>query len=83
MTRMRRPTRQVEAQDVAPKASVAAELEILRLGAQGDGVAEGPAFVPFTLPGERVAAQVAGERGELTALLRASASPIWPAFHAR
>jgi 23S rRNA (uracil1939-C5)-methyltransferase len=33
------------------------EVEITRLGAQGDGVAErpdGPIFVPFTLPGERV-----------------------------
>jgi 23S rRNA (uracil1939-C5)-methyltransferase len=33
------------------------EIEISRLGAQGDGVAEGPEgpiFVPFTLPGERV-----------------------------
>lgn len=33
------------------------EVEIGRLGAQGDGVAEGPdgsIFVPFTLPGERV-----------------------------
>lgn len=35
-----------------------AELEIVRLGAQGDGIAEttegGPRFVPFALPGERV-----------------------------
>src|SRR5690242_1123200 len=33
------------------------EIEITRLGAQGDAVAErpdGPIFVPFTLPGERV-----------------------------
>jgi 23S rRNA (uracil1939-C5)-methyltransferase len=33
------------------------EVEIARLGAQGDGVADGPGgpiFVPFTLPGERV-----------------------------
>jgi 23S rRNA (uracil1939-C5)-methyltransferase len=33
------------------------EVEITRLGAQGDAVAErpdGPIFVPFTLPGERV-----------------------------
>jgi 23S rRNA (uracil1939-C5)-methyltransferase len=40
------------------------EVEITRLGAQGDGVADGPAgpiFVPFTLPGERV--RVAGVCG--------------------
>ncbi|PPD27640.1 MAG: (uracil-5)-methyltransferase [Hyphomicrobium sp.] len=33
-----------------------AEVEIVRLGAQGDGIAEmagGPIFVPFALPGER------------------------------
>jgi 23S rRNA (uracil1939-C5)-methyltransferase len=33
------------------------EVEIARLGAQADGVADGPGgpiFVPFTLPGERV-----------------------------
>jgi len=38
------------------------ELIIDRLGAQGDGIAEtpaGPLFVPFTLPGERVRAEVA------------------------
>ena len=41
----------------------AAEIEIVRLGAQGDGIAEtaegGPRFVPFALPGERV--RVAGD----------------------
>ena len=39
-------------------AGEAAEVEIVRLGAQGDGVAEAadgrPRFVPFALPGERV-----------------------------
>ncbi|MDJ0512021.1 MAG: class I SAM-dependent RNA methyltransferase [Methyloceanibacter sp.] len=37
------------------------ELTIERLGAQGDGIAEtvnGPVFVPFTLPGERVGATI-------------------------
>jgi 23S rRNA (uracil1939-C5)-methyltransferase len=41
------------------------EVEIERLGAQGDGVAEGPEgpiFVPFTLPGERV--RIAVEPGK-------------------
>jgi 23S rRNA (uracil1939-C5)-methyltransferase len=36
---------------------VTIELDIARLGAQGDGIAEtgsGPRFVPFALPGERV-----------------------------
>jgi 23S rRNA (uracil1939-C5)-methyltransferase len=39
-------------------ADEAAEVEIVRLGAQGDGIAEAPdghpRFVPFALPGERV-----------------------------
>ncbi len=39
------------------------ELDIARLGAQGDGIAEtsnGPRYVPFALPGERV--RLAGKR---------------------
>ena len=48
------------------------ELVIGRVGAQGDGVAEGPVYVPFTLPGERVLARVQAGRGELAELLTAS-----------
>lgn len=60
----------------------AVELEIVRLGAQGDGVAEGPAgavYVPFTLPGERVSAEIAGERGRLIEVLQPSPGRIAPA----
>lgn len=45
------------------------ELEIARLGAQGDGVAEGPdgpIFVPFTLPGERARVAIDGESDHAT-----------------
>src|SRR5437762_1095488 len=43
-----------------PAAAVARELVIEGVGAQGDGVAAGPTYVPLTLPGERVrAARVA------------------------
>ena len=38
-------------------AGEAGEFDIIRLGAQGDGIADapdGPRFVPFALPGERV-----------------------------
>ncbi len=58
------------------------ELTVGRLGAQGDGVAEtgeGPIFVPFALPGERVVADVEKGRGTLLDLLRRSperAEPI-------
>jgi 23S rRNA (uracil1939-C5)-methyltransferase len=42
------------------------------VGGEGDGVAPGPVFVPFTLPGERVRASGAGERRELLAVLAES-----------
>ena len=48
------------------------ELKILRVGAQGDGVAEGPVYAPFTLPGERVRAKVQAGRGELVEVLSPS-----------
>ena len=57
------------------------ELDIVRLGAQGDGIAEtasGPVYVPGTLPGERVAAAVGGERGRLLEILRPSADRVAP-----
>lgn len=57
------------------------ELRIVRLGAQGDGVAdrEGhPVFVPFTLPGEHVLADVSGERGRLVRILEPSAERVEP-----
>jgi 23S rRNA (uracil1939-C5)-methyltransferase len=50
------------------------ELDVLieTVGAQGDGVAAGPIFVPLTLPGERVRARVHKDRGEMEAVLTAS-----------
>ncbi|MDB5437010.1 MAG: methyltransferase, TrmA family, partial [Phenylobacterium sp.] len=48
------------------------ELVIEAVGGEGDGVAPGPAFVPFTLPGERVLATGAGERRELLQVLQPS-----------
>jgi 23S rRNA (uracil1939-C5)-methyltransferase len=63
------------------------EVEIARLGAQG-GVAEGsngPLYVPFALPGERVRVAVApaDDRAELLAVLRPSpdrVEPVCPHF---
>jgi 23S rRNA (uracil1939-C5)-methyltransferase len=59
------------------------EVEIGRLGAQGDGVVEGPdgaIFVPFALPGERVRIAVEPEtdRGDLLDVLTPSADRIEP-----
>ncbi|PSJ62538.1 class I SAM-dependent RNA methyltransferase [Kumtagia ephedrae] len=50
-------------------------LTIDRLGAQGDGVFEtgqGPVYIPFALPGERVNAAVEGQRGTLLSVLEPS-----------
>jgi 23S rRNA (uracil1939-C5)-methyltransferase len=64
------------------------EIEISRLGAQGDGVAEdpeGPIFVPFTLPGERVKVAVDPEsdHARLVEILEPSrkrVAPVCPHF---
>jgi len=64
------------------------EVEIERLGAQGDGVAEGPEgpiFVPFTLPGERVrvVAETGSDHAGLLEVLETSPdriAPICPHF---
>jgi 23S rRNA (uracil1939-C5)-methyltransferase len=54
------------------------EVKIEAIGGQGDGTAAGPAFVPLTLPGERVTARMDGSRGELLELLEASSDRVTP-----
>ncbi len=57
------------------------ELRIDRVGAQGDGVAEhegSQVFVPLTLAGERVRAEVNGERGRLMSVLQESPDRVVP-----
>lgn len=52
-----------------------AVVTIETLGHRGDGVAQsvgGPVYVPFTLPGERVAVDLAGDRGKLVEVLEPS-----------
>jgi 23S rRNA (uracil1939-C5)-methyltransferase len=56
-------------------------LDIARLGAQGDGVSDtpsGPVFVPYALSGERVQADVHGERARLIAVMTPSPDRIAP-----
>ncbi len=53
-------------------------VEIASVGAQGDGVGADGAFVPFTLPGERVRAHVDGDRGEALEVLRQSLERVAP-----
>ncbi|MDE2486820.1 MAG: class I SAM-dependent RNA methyltransferase [Alphaproteobacteria bacterium] len=61
-----------------PPAGPPVELTITAMGGEGDGVAEGPVFVAFTLPGERVVAKGAGERRSLVEVLRPSAERVEP-----
>jgi 23S rRNA (uracil1939-C5)-methyltransferase len=64
--------------DTKPPPGPPVELIIESVGGEGDGVAAGPVFVPFTLPGERVRAQGAGERRELLEVLQPSAERVAP-----
>jgi len=59
---------------LAPPPAPSTELDVLieSVGAQGDGVAAGPIYVPLTLPGERVRARVHKDRGDLEAVLATS-----------
>lgn len=58
------------------------DIEITRVGAQGDGMGEGPGgglvYAPLTLPGERARLHGQGERAELVEVLRASAERVDP-----
>jgi 23S rRNA (uracil1939-C5)-methyltransferase len=53
-------------------------LKVKFVGAQGDGVAEGPVFVPLTLPGETASVQRSGNRAELLEILEKSAERVAP-----
>ena len=54
------------------------EFHIDAVGAQGDGLAPGPVFIPLTLPGERVLSEVKGGRGEAVEIVQASAERVLP-----
>ncbi|HEY1753238.1 MAG TPA: class I SAM-dependent RNA methyltransferase [Caulobacteraceae bacterium] len=54
------------------------DLLVERLGAQGDGIAAGPVYAPLTLPGERVRAEVAGDRAEQVEVLAPSPERVAP-----
>ena len=61
-----------------PSAPSLRDILIDHLGAQGDGVAAGPVYAPFTLPGEVVRARVDGGRAEAIEILQPSADRIVP-----
>ncbi len=54
------------------------EVVIEAMGGEGDGIAKGPLYVPFTLPGERARVTGGGERRELDAVLETSPQRIEP-----
>lgn len=65
------------------------EVEVLRMGAQGDGVCRTDSgqtvFAPLVLPGERVRLRISGQRGEVEQMLKPSderVNPICPHFGA-
>src|SRR5215831_3814876 len=70
-----------------PAPGTIVETTIERLGARGDGVAvlyEGPLYVPYALPGERVRARLGAPRGDgrvaaLETLLAAAPGRVAPA----
>lgn len=56
-------------------------LQIEKLGAQGDGVAQtarGPVYVPFALPGETVTVEMKGQRARLISVEEASSLRVPP-----
>ena len=56
-------------------------LDIVRLGAQGDGIAEtpsGPVYVPYALPGEQVLVEQRGDRARLVAVVSAGPDRVAP-----
>ena len=56
-----------------PAAPEVRDLDIVSVGARGDGLAEpGPIYAPFTLPGERIRAKIVGDRAEMLEILAAS-----------
>ncbi len=54
------------------------EIDIKRLGLHGDGIADGPVFVPLTLPGERVSGEIDGNRLKDMRIIEPSGDRVKP-----
>ncbi len=66
--------------DVRPKRDAGPPVEVVieQVGGEGDGVAAGPIFAPYTLPGERVLFAGSGDRRDLVEVLEASPDRVTP-----
>ena len=62
----------------SPPSPALQTLRIETVGAQGDGLAAGPVYVPLTLPGELVSASVSGDRAEMAEVLEPSPDRVAP-----
>jgi 23S rRNA (uracil1939-C5)-methyltransferase len=79
--RRSRPVRPSRPAPVGPPV----ETTIEAVGGEGDGIAPGPLYAPFTLPGERVRLDAGGDRRQVLEILEASpqrVEPPCPHFHA-
>ena len=77
--RRHRPQR---ARPIDVPAGPAVETLIEAVGGEGDGIAAGPLYAPFTLPGERVRLAPGPQRREVEAILdggakRGAIPPLW------
>jgi 23S rRNA (uracil1939-C5)-methyltransferase len=53
-------------------------LTVERLGHHGDGIGPGPVYLPLTLPGEEVEAEITGDRGASIRILIPSPDRVTP-----
>ncbi|MBP6876922.1 MAG: class I SAM-dependent RNA methyltransferase [Phenylobacterium sp.] len=74
---MRRP-RPHRARPTEASSGPPVEVLIEAVGGEGDGIAAGPLYAPFTLPGERVRLAAGPQRREVEAVLEASLQRVAP-----
>lgn len=74
----RRPQGSAARRPAPPRPAEVVETVVESVGGEGDGVAPGPIYAPFTLPGERVRLSVEGDRTRLLEVLTPSPERVAP-----